>query len=316
MVNEYMNIPNNGKRDKLREIFRFLPAQLSAAVENALHTLPSGSGSVLELRLRAEGRVSLVTDGGVRSVAARLSYEDVSEILSRLTGGSLYAHRDTITKGYVTVGGGMRVGVCGRARYEGGELVGITEVRSLVFRLPHGTCDVENELFSVWQSGIGSGMIIYSPPLGGKTTAIRALAKRIGQTGVRVCVVDERLEFLPEDYGASEVELLRGYSKARGIEIAVRTLGAGVIIVDEIGASEAESVASAMMLGVPMIATAHASSIDELLGCGPFYPIIKTGAFETLAGISYRGGRRLLECRRIGRGTQPRVTPSEDYAMT
>lgn len=296
-----MNIPDIGKRDKLNEIFRFLPAPLCAAVERIVRTLPLGQRSVLELRLRAEGRVSLVTDSGVRDVAVGLTYDDVSEILSKLTGGSLYAHRDTITKGYVTVGGGMRVGVCGRARYEGGELVGITEVRSLVFRLPHGICDVENELFSIWRSGIGSGMIIYSPPLGGKTTAIRALAARIGQTGVRVCVVDERLEFLPEDYRSAEVELLRGYSKARGIEIAVRTLGAGVLIVDEIGASEAESVASAMMLGVPMIATAHASSAEELLEGGAFSPIVRTGAFRTLVGISYRGARRRIECTRIGR---------------
>ena len=297
-----MKIPYIGNNCAVLDIFGLLPSSLRSSLEKEVKNLPLGADSLYEIRLRAEGQVSLVTSCGVRHVPVRLTYSELSEILTALTGGALYAHRDTIAKGYVTVGNGQRVGVCGRARYENGALVGVSEVRSLVFRIAHGHFELENELFGIWQRGVGHGLLIYSPPMGGKTSAIRRLAARIGERGTRVCVVDERCEFRPEDYRRAEVELLRGYSKPEGIEIAVRTLGAEVVVVDELGAAEVKSVEGAMMLGVPIIATAHAASKDELFMRTAFSGILNSGAFDTLVGILSVGGVRRLKYDRLVTG--------------
>lgn len=298
-----MNIFKNGKNSNIKDIFTFIPASLCSSIEREAKSLPFGENDIYEIRLRAEGRSGLVTSLGVITLPVRLSYDDIANITARLTGGSLYAHRDTITKGYISARG-IRVGVCGRARYEGGELIGVSEIRSLVFRITHGICELENELFALWREGVGHGLLIYSPPLGGKTTAIRRLAARIGESGVRTCIVDERCEFSVSDYSHAEVEILRGYEKAVGIEIAVRTLGAEVVVVDEIGASEVKAVSSALMMGVPLIATAHASSDGEILTGGAFSALRDSRTFDTLAGIIKTPRRRILKCTRI-KATEP-----------
>lgn len=288
----------NGKNSNIKDIFTFIPENLCRSIERSVRSMPGGERDIYEIRLRAEGLSSLVTSSGTIPLPVRLSYNDIADITVRLTGGSLYAHRDTIIKGYISARG-MRVGVCGRARYEGGRIIGVSEIRSLVFRVSHGICELENELFALWREGVGRGLLIYSPPLGGKTSAIRRLAARIGESGVRTCIVDERCEFFASDYVQAEVEILRGYEKATGIEIAVRTLGAEVVIVDEIGASEAKAVSAALMMGVPLIATVHASSDGEILTGSAFSALRDSRAFDTLAGIMRAERRRTLKCTRM-----------------
>lgn len=292
-------IPNYGKNEVLYRLKRILPEWICDEIMKCVSRTPHAENELNEIRLRADARSSLTVGERVIYLSSRLGYSDISKILATLTGGSLYAHRDTLAEGYIIADAGIRVGISGRARYEGGELIGVCDVRSLVFRIPHNDCDVIEELFSIWKRGIGSGLIIYSPPGGGKTTAIRRLTAKIGECGVRVAVVDERCEFVPEDYAFAEVEILRGYDKRRGIEIAVRTLGAEVVAVDEIGASEASILMSSLLLGVPIISTVHAASRSELLGRASLKAILSSGAFDYAAGIVRHGSVRSLERFRI-----------------
>ena len=98
-------------------ILPYLPAKLRGAVESAvrfsgdflseLH-ICRGSGSSLRFSLK---NVYL---------GVNVDSSDLDGILTALTGGALYAHRDTLREGYLTLSGGIRIGVCGRARYEGG----------------------------------------------------------------------------------------------------------------------------------------------------------------------------------------------------
>ena len=110
-------------------------------------------------------------------------------------------------------------------------------------------------------------MLIYSAPGGGKTSAIRELAGRISREALlRVSVVDERRELAAEDLSDAPIDVLSGYGKAEGIEIAMRTLSPEVMIIDEIAdLSEAEALLSVGRGGVPIIATAHAEDISDAL---------------------------------------------------
>lgn len=286
MKNKYYDL------ERLYEIFEYLPGALAGEIERII--LSEESGELNEIRLRADARSSLSFSFGTRYLEYRLSFSDVAAILCALTDDSLYAHRDTLADGFIITRGGVRVGVCGRMRYDGGAFVGVCDVRSLVFRIFCGKCDYEDELRSLVADGFGTGLLVYSAPCGGKTTAIRKIASIIGESGKRVCVVDERCEFDPADYRSSEVEILSGCKKSHGIEISVRTLGAEVVIIDEIGASEASGLFSSLILGIPIVSTVHSASLEELFTRPAFAPFISSGVFETFAGIVQRGRTRRL----------------------
>ena len=245
-----------------------------------------------EIRLRAVGRCSVLISGDSIPLLSTLSEGELEDITLSVADGSVFAYRDTVAEGYIPLSGGIRVGVCGRARYDGGELVGINGVGSLVFRLPFAECGFAERLTELFLGGCRSGMLVYAPPGGGKTTALRDLARLIGSGALakRVCVVDERCEFLPEDYIGCEVDLLRGYKRSAGIEIAARTLTPEVIIIDEIGAEDAEGLRSVIRCGIPIVATAHASGIEEIFEKPALRALIDDGAFDLFVGI-VRAGR-------------------------
>ncbi|MBO5945611.1 MAG: Flp pilus assembly complex ATPase component TadA, partial [Clostridia bacterium] len=142
-------------------------------------------------------------------------------------------------------------------------------------------------LYSAWQ-GVKSGMLIYSPPGVGKTTALRTLVSLIGERSPedRIAVVDERCEFSVDECRNIGVMLLRGYKRADGMEIALRTMSPSVIAVDEIGArGESDAMTQSLNSGIKLIATAHASTRSELERRGGFAPFIKACAFDVYFGI-------------------------------
>ena len=145
-------------------------------------------------------------------------------------------------------------------------------------------------------------MLIYSPPGVGKTTALRALAATLGRgkSPLNICVVDERCEFDPENYTAHTVDILRGYKRREGIEIATRTLSPDLIMMDEIGADDGENILSVVRCGVPIIATAHGGSRDEILARPSLSGLISCGAFSVLVGIYRRGREYRLSEYRLG----------------
>ena len=82
------------------------------------------------------------------------------------------------------------------------------------------------------------------------------------------------------------VDVLSGYPRALGIEIATRTLSAEVIVCDEIGDyTEAMALVSSHNCGVPLIASAHAGSVDELLRRTGIMLLHEANLFGAYVGI-------------------------------
>lgn len=247
-----------------------------------------------EIRLRAGRYVSLTVRGENISIEKIYKRHQLEELLVRMCKGSLYSYAEDIRHGFVTLEGGVRVGVIGKASTESGHVTGVSEISSLSIRIPHKmqvNCDA---LCSMIADGRRDGMLIYSPPGEGKTTLLRAIARRLGgiRYGLRVAVVDTRAEL---EYDLSDRELLidvlSGYPIDEGIEIAARTMNAQVIICDEIGSlREAAGVISAHGCGVPLVASAHGSSKEQLL-CRPgIRALDRAGVFGKYVQIK-RDGR-------------------------
>jgi stage III sporulation protein AA len=278
-----------------------IPSEIKDAILRYLARTNTPESAINEIRLREGGITSLVISGRNIPLNVTLDREKIKETFKRVCGGAVFAHREDLSRGFVTLSGGVRVGVCGYARYESGVVVGIGDISSLVFRIPTGQCSFARELYYTWRRN-GGGMLICSGAGEGKTTAIRSLAGLIGsgERPFRVVVADERCEFNPAEYENAHVDILRGYKRALGVDIAIRTMSAEVLIVDEISSREdATAMLASVGAGVVVIATVHARSLEDAMKREYVASLIKGGLFENVCVISRRDGAFSYSFRRI-----------------
>ena len=273
-----------------------LPRRIADEIYRLALGRREGLSGIREIRIRRGGACSLMLGKENIRLFSTVGGEEMESIVEGLTRGALYAHRDSIAEGFISLPRGIRVGVCGSAAYDGERLVGISDMSSLVFRIPTGECAFSRELYEIFLGGIGRGMLIYSPPGVGKTTAIRSLALSVGsgKNPKRVAVIDERGELDSQDYLGCEVDILRGYKRRVGIEIATRTLSPDLIMIDEIGADDADAILSVIKCGIPIVATAHAGDRDELLSRPALKGLFDCSAFGIILGISLCDGEYRL----------------------
>lgn len=248
-----------------------------------------GVGCAEEIRIHRDRFCTVTSHGQSFSTGLTVSENEINDILHRMCGGSLYAFQNTINQGYLSLGDGIRVGVCGCAALEDDRIIGVSDVSGLVIRIPHRhTLDVSLILNELETSGTG-GVLIYSPPGVGKTTVLRnvALAVSTGADAKHTVVVDTREELGYTLEGERlTLDVLLRYPKKTGIEIAVRTLGAQLVICDEIGDTEdARAILSASNCGVPLVATAHAKSAAELLARPSIRMLHNFGVFRAYVGL-------------------------------
>lgn len=258
----------------------FLPLALTAEVASLPH------GRVAELRLRA-GRHSALTvyrEGRLASQMLRhiTAPDALRSVLSAVCGGSVYAHEGSMCEGYVTLPSGVRVGVGGRAVAENGRVRTVSAVHTLVFRFPTPVFGAADGLYRFFGQSEG-GILLFSAPGGGKTTLLRDFVRQAGRH-LRVAVIDTRGEFFDPD-ADSLAELLIGYPKAVGAEIAVRTLSPEVLVLDEIGEREASALADLTAFGVRTVASAHGTCAEELLSRAPIHRLFSAGLFQHLYDV-------------------------------
>lgn len=273
------------------ECVRFaLPERVRADIEDCEKRLRR----VEEVRLHCGRRATLTSLGKNIPTPAVLTRSEIDRVLTRLCEGSVYAFRDTIAEGYIGLRGGIRVGVCGRAAMSGGKICGVYDIDTLAVRIPHRSPVLGQEIVGLLnEMKFTRGVLIYSPPGVGKTTLLRSLAHLLasGNDAKRVSIIDTRGELaFSLDSPALCLDLLSGYPRHIGISLAARTLGTEVMICDEIGSrAEAEAIREAHNCGVPLIATAHAASVRELLGRTGIGVLHRAGCFGAYVGIVRKG---------------------------
>jgi stage III sporulation protein AA len=268
----------------------FLPPKLMRLLPKKVKEALEGMGDIEELRLSARGYAFVRKQGKNLSLPICMEKKELEDLVLDMCGGSFYAHTDSISLGFISLGEGLRVGLSGRAVTEGGKVMGIRDVESICIRIPHAvTTDVSEAVCLLKRFDFTRGLLVYAPPAGGKTTYLRnvALALSSGASPRRVVVVDSRDE-LSFSLGAPTlcIDILKGYPVGYGIEVATRTLGAEVIICDEIGSeADARAILAVQSGGVPLVASAHASDVQGLMGRQTILGLHRAGVFGAYLGL-------------------------------
>lgn len=279
--------------ERMERLLPVLPRALSAQLRRLEQDNPTLFGRIGEVRLR-RGRAASVSAGG-REILLPVTVKEgaFDDCFRALCGPSLYVQELCLREGYLHFEG-MRVGVAGRAVCEGDALRALADVSSLCIRIPHrvrGAGDAALRLFR--ERGGRAGMLVYAPPGVGKTTLLcdLALSLATGDGGHTVALIDTRRELYdPEIPPAARIDCLTDYPIAVGVLQAVRVLSPSVIVCDEIGREEeADAILSVAGAGVPIIASAHASCVEELALRPPIRRLLDAGIFPLLLGIARQG---------------------------
>lgn len=283
--------------DNKQRILRSFPPSVYSEIEAVRRSFRGFFESLSEIRLEALSHSSVVLGGTRYPLFSRVDSADLENTLVGITGGERFAVNEQIKRGYVPLSGGVRVGICGRASYDGDDIRGVCEIGSLVFRFQTGRCDFADQLYEVWQKREG-GMLIASRPAGGKTTALGSLCRRIASDrgAGAVVIVDERCEFDSRERFPGAVSILRGYKRADGVEIALRTMSPEIIVVDEIfTAEDSRALSMAVGAGVTVLASTHAGGCKEALSRPSMSQLIERGAFSRVVLLDKCEGRFFIK---------------------
>lgn len=282
----YLNI--NRSTD---EIFSFVLTKLPMFIKNSLESFvkEKGVSTVDEIRIHSNSYITLISRQNNIVTDTYVEKGLLEEIFIELCQGSVYAYVDTIKDGYISIGKGIRAGICGKAIMENGTLMGVNDITSICIRLPHRISFAGAYVYGILKrSSFLSSILLYSAPGVGKTTILRDLAYRLSNTNppVRFAIVDTKEEITPFLNEINNANIYLSYPKGIAIELATKCMTPELILCDEISSKdEAISVSQAINCGVTLVATTHAKSFEELKTKEILKPLFSANAFDLAIGV-------------------------------
>lgn len=235
-----------------------------------------GKDRLQELRLRINAPPELNLGSKRIFLKRNISREDLLFCVNTASRYSPWA-AETIAKGYLTIEGGHRLGLCGEAVCRSGAVTGIREVRSVNLRIARDFPGIASRVRP------GGSLLIVGAPGWGKTTLLRDLARQIAEKET-VSVVDERGELFPEGMKTGlHMDILTGCGKSQGIDMMLRTMGPEWISVDEItNPEDAAALIQALGCGVRLLATAHGQTLEGIRHRPAYRPLLEQKVFQTI----------------------------------
>lgn len=286
------------KKDELINIF-------SKDIREILKGIDEDFNKVQEIRLRVSSPLIIifnnieyyVTVSGKLSDYIKEAYtvtkNDVRETMEYISNYSLYAFEDEIRQGFITIQGGHRIGIAGKAIIEDGAIRSMKFISFINVRLSHQVKGCAAPVLPyLFENKTVLHTLIISPPRCGKTTLLRDIIRYVSNgfaqiKGQTVGVVDERSEIaacyqgIPQNELGVRTDVLDCCPKARGMMMMIRTMSPQVIAVDEIGSREdLESIEYVRNCGCKLLATVHGNSIEDIKQKPVLRELVQEKTFE------------------------------------
>ena len=270
--------------DKLTEVINYFPYGIKQCIQEF-----NGDFNLLEeIRIRVDREI-LLKIGQVEYILNYIvSSKEILEILQKICDNSIYTYQNQICNGYITIKGGHRVGITGSIVFKEGQVINISHIYSLNFRIAKEIIGCSNKILkyilNIKENTVFNSIIL-SPPGRGKTTLLRDCVRNIsdgieeiGFKGINVGVVDERGEIaamykgIPQNDLGKRTDILDNVSKDIGMKMLIRSMNPNVIVADEIGTAEdVLAINYAVCSGIKGIFTAHGSTLNDII----LNPILK-----------------------------------------
>lgn len=262
---------------------------------------------VEELRLRAGRPPSVRCAGGERELElAAVTAQELREILSRAARYSVHSYAESLKHGYITLAGGHRLGICGTAAEENGQVIGVRGLSSVNLRIARQITDVAAQIAPWIGEDAPQSVLLLSPPGFGKTTLLREWVRLISDRGYTVAIADERSEVAALADGVPQfavgrcTDVLENCTKKQAALMLLKTMSPALLAFDEITAPEdVEAVSLCAHCGTAVIASAHAADVDDLRQRPLYRALLALHVFGYAVVIERNDGKRNYRMERL-----------------
>ena len=271
-----------------------LPPELR---QQALALPAQGRERAEELRLRCGWPMAAVfPEGEIPLGGRKLVPQDLELLLEIARRASVHAVLAQLREGYLTIEGGHRLGLCGTAVLENGQMRNLRSLSSVSIRIARQRPGAALPLLSgLMEGGRLCSTLIAAPPGMGKTTLLRDLVRCIsdgdGTPPLRVGLADERGEVaalyggVPQLRVGRRTDVIEGCPKAQGAMLLLRAMNPQVLAMDEITAPEdVTALLTAAGCGAVLLATAHGEG-DELTRRPLYRTMLEERIFQRVVSI-------------------------------